>query len=181
MQISLTPTLTAARKREAKRWLIAQLASPELADATVPMTVSGFVTIYINGSPKMVYNGNWNAQEIGRANAGGYFTVSCGSYTPTGQAPTKPERVAILGGIICALELWDELAEQYSQAMGRTILESYQSCCLEMVQAPKMAVKLAFSADKQQSALQYADEPDVWYLNNGEPVKVDDTWHQIAA
>lgn len=181
MQVSLTPTLTTSRKREAKRWLMAQLASSELADSTVSMSaISGNVAIYINGMPKMVYLGNWNAQEIARPNSGGYFTVSCGSFAP-GAAPSKPERLTILGGIIYALDLWDELAEYYSQAMGRTILEAYQSCCLDMVQAPKAAVKLAFSADKQQSALQYADEPDVWYLNNGEPVKIDETWHQIAA
>lgn len=180
MQIALTPTRTTSQRREAKRWLTAQLASSELADPSVAMSFSGGVAVYINGQPKVVIAGPWNGGEIARPSSGGYLTLSCGSFS-SGTAPSKSERLSILGGIIGALELWDELAEAYSQALGHVVLEAYQSCCLDMVQAPKPAVKLAFSADKQQSALQYADEPDVYYLNNGEPVKIDETWHVINA
>ena len=181
MQITLTPTLTTAKKRQAKAWLIAQLASPELADAGTGMSwLHGGVAIYINGQPKIVMSGTWNAAEIARAAGSGYYTVSCGGYASAG-APSKQERLAVLGGIIVAVDLWNDLAEQYSQAMGRVILDAYQSCCLDMVQAPKPAVKLAFSANKQQVALQYTDEPDKWYLGSGEEVAVDDTWQQVAA
>lgn len=180
MNITLAPEMNTARKRQAKAWLTAQLASPELADPNVTMGwLSGGVSVYINGQPKVAMHGNWHTSELQRSAEGGYTYFHCGGVSVS--SPPKEVRLAILGGIIAAVGLWDELAEQYSQALGRVILEAYRSCCLDMVQAPKPAVKLAFSADKQQVALQYTDEPDVWYLNNGEKTQVDETWQQVAA
>ena len=180
MNIALAPEMNAVHKRQAKAWLTAQLASLELADPNVGMGwLNGGVVVYINGQPKTALQGNWDAVELSRSSASGYCYFHCGGASAA--SPPKEVRLAILGGIIAAVGLWDELAEQYSQALGRVILEAYRSCCLDMVQAPKPAVKLAFSADKQQVALQYTDEPNVWYLNNGEKVAVDDTWQQVAA
>jgi hypothetical protein len=182
MRVKLTPTLTAAKKRTAKVWLTAQLASPELADPTVIQGwMAGSVAVYVNEQPKVLMQGYWNAQELARASVGGCFTLSCGHFSATHVPPSKVERLAILGGVIHAVGLWDELAEQFSAAMGRVLLDSYHSCFLDMVEAPKPATKMAFSADKQQVALQYTDEPEVWYLPNGEPTKVDESWHQVAA
>jgi hypothetical protein len=182
MQIKLTPTMTTAKKRTAKAWLTAQLANPELADSTVAMGwMAGNIAIYVNDQPKVLTNGYWSAAELNRTSQAGHFTVACGYFDTGHGAPPKPERLAILGGIIHAVGLWDELTEQYSAAMGRVLLDSYHSCFLDMVEAPKPATKMAFSGDKQQVALQFTDEPDAWFLSNGEPVKVDDSWHQVSA
>lgn len=182
MNITLTPTLTTVQKRRAKVWLTAQLVNSELADPAVSMDwMNGAVTVYVNGQPKTLQTGNWCSQTLARRNRDGYCMLPCGNYNPQLPAPSKSERLAILGGIAVAVGLWDELAEEYSQALGRVVLDAYNSCCLDMVQAPKPAGKLAFSADKHQAAIMYTDEPDVWYLNSGEPVKIDDTWQQVAA
>lgn len=177
MQVKLMPTLNVGKKRQAKAWLEAQLASNELAEPNVSMGwLAGGVAIYINEQPKILISGYWQAQE-----SVGYFQISCGSFDTAHIAPPKVERLAILGGVIHAVGLWDDLAAQFSAALGRVLLDSYRSCCLDMVEAPKPATKMAFSADKQQVALQYTDEPKVWYLPSGEPVKVDESWHQVAA
>lgn len=183
MQVKLTPTTTTVKRRQAKAWLTAQLTNPELADNgnTSMGWLNGGVCLYVNEQPKTIFFGYWSAQEINRATNGGYFHFSVGRFDVAHNPPPKIERLAILGGIIHAVGLWDELKEQYSAAMGRVLLDSYQSCFLGMVEAPKSATKMAFSGDKQQVALQFTDEADVWYLSSGEPVKVDESWHQVSA
>lgn len=183
-RISLTPTVTTQKKQQAKAWLSAQLANTELAEHGVAIGwLKGGVAIYHNDQPKVIMDGYWNSQEITRTTAGGYTIISCGRYDPTHNhvAPAKPERLAILGGIIHAVGLWEELQAEYGAAMARVLLDNYQTCFLDMVEAPKPANLMAFSADKQQVALCYTDEPDVYYLSNGEPVKIDDSWHVVSA
>lgn len=182
MQIKLLPTMTAVRRRQAKAWLTAQLAHPELADQNTAMGwLSGGVAVYLNEQPKVIYSGYWSAQELNRASNGGYFHFGVGRFDAAHTPPPKTERLAVLGGVIHAVGLWEELSKEFSAAMGRVLLDSYQSCFLGMVEAPKPATRMAFSADKQQVALQFTDEEDVWYLSSGEPVKVDESWHQVAA
>ena len=174
------PPLSAANKRAMKTWLREQLASDELASGNA-IPVNG-LAIYVNGEVRLVQHGYWNTGELrSPARETGSSALSVGAIRTSTTPPTKPERLAILGGIIGCVGMWDDLTADYSKTVGRVILEAYNSCFFDMIQAPQPAVKLAFSADKQQVAVQYRDDPDRWFLNTGENIAVDGSWQVVNA
>lgn len=174
------PTLSAADKHAMKAWLREQLASDELASSST-LPVSG-LAIYINGEARLIQFGYWNARNLASPTAvSGNSILAVGSIRTSTTPPTKPERLAILGGIIGCVGMWDELTTNYRKAVSRVILEAYNSCFFDMIQAPQPAVKLAFSADKQMVALQYRDDESHWYIGSGESVSVDESWQIVNA
>ncbi len=179
LEISLVPKpLNALQKRQMKAWLIAQLEHVELATGT-DMPVQNF-GLYVNGDIKLVQFGTWVQADLRPFVETGEMRLRIGTVNTRYPPPPKTDRLAILGGVIGVFGMWDDMTAAYSRAIGRTILEAYSSCFLDMVNAPQPAVKLAFSANRSQAAVQYIDD-DTWYLNNGEPTKIDDSWHVVAA
>lgn len=172
ISVSLSlPPLSAANKRAMKTWLREQLAADELAsNSEIP--VRG-LAIYVNGEVRLIQYGYWDVRQMASpAVVTGNNVLNVGVFgggNPAAQP--KPERLAILGGIIGCVGLWDDLTADYSRAVGRIILEAYNSCFFDMIQAPQPAVKLAFSADKSQVAVQYRDDESHFYLNNGQPIE----------
>lgn len=180
-EIALVPKpLSTTEKRAMKQWLESVLADPELSSNTATFPLSNRIVLYHNGDPKIVLHGLWNAADLRPHAETGDIYIRAAVFDPRRAAPSKTQRLAVLGGIIGAVNLWDDFKTQYSAAVGRTILEAYNSCFHNMIQAPRPAVKLAFSADHQQVAVQY-DGDDAFYLNNGEPIEVGEGWQVVAA
>lgn len=160
MNIGLVPELTTADKTSAKRWLISALAHPTLSPGSFPLT--GRVAVYINGAALQCYNGYWGIDglrvQVGNDNGSSSSGIS------------MVERVAIYGAIISACEMWDQLTEQYSTAVARVLLESYNTAMSGLVQTRAgIATGLAFSSDRRQVAAKMGDS---YYLPNGEAVDV---------
>lgn len=182
ISVELTkPPLTGPNKRAAIAWIKAQLESEELASNTsLPACLNG-MGLYINGEIRMLQSAYWTANDLLPTADTGSYLLSVGHFRRSNNNPDKPTRLAILAGIVGAAGLWDDaMTKLFTATLGRVILDTYNSCVHGMINAPQPVVKIAFSANRQNAALQYADDNN-WYLSSGESVQLDDSWQQFSA
>lgn len=168
MKIGLQPELTPAERAALERWLKSALRHAELSPGSFPLVRR--IGVYINDQALQVTNDYWmlNGYQCGIGNHN------------SGVAMSQMDRLAILGAIISAVSMWDTLQEDYSTAMCRVLLETYNTGMSGMVRARQgVATGLAFSADRLQVAARMGTNDDVWYLPTGEQVVPDESWTRV--
>lgn len=163
MKVGLAPDLNGVEKRALKTWLVTALAHARLSPGGFGPV--GKIAVYVDGQALSVTNDYWNINSGGNGR-----TLGIGN--DNGVTPMAlTERIAILGAIISAVELWPELTDQYSAAVSRVLLESYNVAMSGLVQTRAgIATGLAFSADRNQVAAKFGDN---WHLPNGEVITPD--------
>lgn len=161
MKVGLAPDLTGDEKRSLKRWLVSALAHARLSSSGWPL--GSKIGVYIDGTAVQTYNGYWTVDGQ---------RLHIGTDTTDGRLTNLVDRIAVLGAIISAVELWPELTDQYSAAVSRVLLESYNTAMSGLVQTRAgIATGLAFSADRNQVAARIGDE---WFLPSGEAVTAEE-------
>lgn len=159
MKVGLAPDLSVTEKRALRTWLVTALAHARLSPGGFAPV--GKIAVYVDGQALSVVNDYWNSNNrmLGIGNDNGATPMAL------------TERIAILGAIISAVELWPELTDQYSTAVSRILLESYNVAMSGLVQTRAgIATGLAFSADRNQVAAKFGDN---WHLPNGETITPD--------
>lgn len=168
MEIGLLPKLTVGEKASVKAWMETVLGSPRLVQAPRNnFPLSQRIAIYIDGMPRLVQSGGYQTDSI-------YIYVGNES-----DRMGLGERLGILCAIISVSGLWAELADQYSAAVSRSLLESYNTAMQNLirVQGGVPATGLAFSADRSLVAAQMGGG---WFLPGGEAIEIDSTWTVVS-
>lgn len=162
-KLSLLPTFTEDERQHWKDWLTAVLGTPELATTEIDPPLYGqSLTVYTNGrSTAVATHDHW--QTSGN-------TIYVGRRS-TGHPMPMIDRLAVIGILISAVDLWADLHEPYMARMARELITTYEGLMYGMVQTEGALGGLAFNAEAGQVAGKFGD---TFHLPNGEPVEVDD-------
>jgi len=168
MRFNLLPNLSAAEKEAMGRYLVSLLDNERLSETTVrcPL-VAGQIGLYIDNRAHSLAHGTW---QLGDPYL--YF----GQDGRGNNNLPMLDRLGAIAAIIAACGLWtDEMVAKFGDAVSRIMLRSYNEMMhgLLTVQGTAPATGLAFSADRQQVAALLGEQ---YFLPNGQPVEVDDSW-----
>lgn len=162
VRIGLAPELTDGEKTALRRWLVHVLGQPNLCgtSSSYNFPLNGRIAVYIDGLAYPCYHGYWDRSDGVRLKLG----------ADSGNISIPMDvRLAILSAIISAAGLWD-LTEQFSAAVCRTLLESYNTSMSGLVRTTQgVPTGLAFNASSNQVAALMGGG---WHLPNGGAIEI---------
>lgn len=168
MRTALLPRVEEAQKNALKAWLRETLQSSRLTNRNRYPLGEDQIGIYVDGRARPIRQGQWDCNS---------YICYVGQESSTLAGLT--DRLAILGAIISAVGLWSDLTEEYSTAISRILLETYNEMMGGLVSTrgntAGVVVGLAFHNERRMVAARFADDA-TYYQPNGEAVEVGDSW-----
>lgn len=143
-------------------WLTRVLSNNELQGVEKPHALHGY--IYIDGTPRVLYGGAWqlNTDAIYLAN------ISRNALDPF----TKLGILAAVGHVGNAMDD-PGVIEKFSGQLARILREGVATVYGNIVRSTRNVSRLAVDKDGCRIA---AEMNGGWFLPNGLPVEVNDTW-----
>lgn len=158
MKIGLVPALSVDERTAFKDFLQAALRNERLC-GSYPLG-NGKVGIYLDGIIQRVDSGDWSVPFDATR-------IMVGRDRGNNTTPMIV-RLGVLSALISLGNLWEELVDDFSAAVSRVLLESYNEMMSGLLQTRgATATGLAFTASAQQVAARFGE---TWHLPNGEGV-----------
>lgn len=161
MKISLQPTDNTTRLAHAMTWLTRLLEAPTLAGTDIPSSIRGY--IYIDDIPHQISPGTWQISDN---------IIYCGRNAGTVEPLTKLAILTCIANMTGALEN-TAIADKITARLTQVITDSARSVYAGFIRATQRPSRLAVDQVNCRVAVYLNDG---WFLTNGTPVEVNDTW-----
>jgi hypothetical protein len=158
---------TSAQRAEIVSWVEAMLADVNLAPQQPRFPLGGKVAIYVDGSLRVLQNGEqWQDDGVASLYVG--YRHSAGA-----QYMQPLDRLAVVGAVISLADLWERFHETYIARAAAILISNYQGVMSGLIQTEAAVSGLAFSPDR---ALVAGRIGDCYHLPDGTQVEIDDSW-----